>query len=343
MPSIRHRVRPAVAWGAAILLLGTVAAGCDTNRTSVLDPVGPPAYDFNVSPAAAGLPSGSVALAVTATDDSTVTLTLRGLRDLQSGVFQFLTVDAAGGTATPAFGVVVEHFASAADDTVSFSSATYAGSADPDLTSVTVLIAQSDASNTVNPYVQHAVVVSLESGQASTPSAAQFLWRRIGGGAGALSFGNFDSADPAGDYVYVVAANGRGGFRDGELSVDLFEVSRPPVGFFYRGFLVDEADVSYLVDTLRSAHNTTPSLSRVNLYNADVDNALPAIVGNDIRTAQLRGCLSGSTVTDCVGSIQAADFKAFSRFVLTLDPKGAASGLGTAVTVAGDVPEPVKN
>ena len=107
---------------------------------------------------------------------------------------------------------------------------------------------------------------------------------------------------------------------------------------------MDEAGTALMIDTLRAAWSADPSLRRVSLFNADTDDLLPGISGQDILAAQVRNCRTGSDVTNCANSlaVEATDpYGSFRTFELRLEPKGATTS-STAATAVGEVPDEVK-
>lgn len=251
----------------ATLVAGVVLTACETDRATVFEPVGVPAFDFVVTTGAAGLPSGTATVGA-----STVTVTASNLRALGGGgQYQFWVLgrDAQNvDVPAQAFGAVKEFFLYAdgtdpvtGDTIFSLDSTTisdvsiagYAGSDDPMVTSVRVTI--DSVADGSDPTTYHAVFLTLESAAATTPGAARFLWRRIGvGGSGSMLFGNFGGSDVVNvtspqDYVFGARGAGFGGARGSEVSVDLTEVARPPVGFFYRGYIVRTDGTGVVVDT----------------------------------------------------------------------------------------------
>lgn len=364
-------LRPRRAAG-ALLAACAVAVGCETDRSTAFEPVNPPIFDFLVSPGAAGLPSGTVA-----TGAGTVTVSVSNLRALGgSNQYQFWVVGRDSlnlDVPSMAFGTMMGFFLrvdTLANGDTNFDPITgdpifvtdsvvvsatranaYAGSDDPSVTSVRVTI-DSTADGSA-PETNHAVVVTLETGAATTPGAARFLWRRIGvGGGGAMLFGNFGGSDVINltsptDYVFGARGSGLGGARGAELSVDLRELARPPVGFFYRGYVVDLNGDGVMVDTLRAAWSADVDQSRVSLFNADTDDLLPGVVGNEVRDAQVRNCASGAAVTNCQNSmgLPATDtFAGYVGFHLKLEPKGGvAPSPMKSVTHAADLPDEVQS
>jgi hypothetical protein len=357
--------------GYAVLAACAVVLGCDTDRSTAFEPVGTPIFDFGVSPEPAGLPSGTVTTGV-----GTATVTVSNLRALGgSNQYQFWVVGRDSlnlDVPSMAFGAMMGFFLRVdtlangdtnfnpvtgdaifvTDSTVVSATRTnaYAGSDDPAVTSVRVTI-DSTADGSA-PQTNHAVVVTLESGAATTPGAARFLWRRIGvGGGGAMLFGNFGGSDVVNltspnDYVFGARGSGLGGARGAEVSVDLREIARPPVGFFYRGYVVDADGEGVVIDTLRAAWTQDSDLSRVSLFDADVNDLLPGVVGGEIRNAQVRNCASGAGVTNCANTLGLPltdTFVGYALFQLKLEPKGGvAASAGKSITHGAALPDEVQ-
>lgn len=371
--TMRSHVRRAT----PLALLGALfLVACEDDQASVLDPVGPPAYDFSVGNRVANLPAGTAT-----TGAASVTLSLTNLRAV-SGAYQLWVVGRDSlnlDVPTAAYGTIKQFYLKysldANGDTIrdpvsgdpirvtdslvisAIRTNVYQGSDDTATTSVRIILDSTASASGPNPATYHAVVVTLEdAGGAAAPSAAQFLWRRIGvGGSGAMSFGNFGGSDVLNtvsprDYVFPAKGAGFGGVRGSEISIDFAAVSRPPVGFFYRGFLRaagnDNVQTAVLVDTLRAAYSADSSLSRVSLFDADVTSVLPGVVNMEIRKAQIRNCVSGSAVYACQNTLSLTGDKPFGPypvFALTLDPKGSSASLPwRSLTGSGELPEYVK-
>lgn len=188
---------------------------------------------------------------------------------------------------------------------------------------------------------------------AATPDTIQVTRRARStlNGSGALTFGNFGGLDVVNaaspnDYVFGARGTGFGGARGPEMSVDVAELARPPIGFFYRGYVVDAVGNEVMIDTLRSAWSEDPSVSRVSLYDADINDLLPNIVEHDVRAAQIRNCAMVSAVNNCQNgmALPVTDtFKGFVSFVLKIEPKGSVSSAPTkSITHAGDLPKEVQ-
>ena len=345
-----HSGRMAIA---AVLISGAFLA-CQTSLTEITEEVGPRAFNFDVGPAAEGLPSGSVSMGT-----GSLTITTSGLRALATGQYEFwvvgrdsqnldvpvqlMTYNVTGDTIYTADSRII-------NDTTTYITG-YAGSDDPFVTSVNVVLdSTADGSD---PTTYNAVVVTLEStAGATSPGPARFLWRRIGvGGGGSMLFGNYGGSDvinttSPSDYVFSASGAGLGGARGPEVSVDIDELARPPVGFYYVGYIVDADGNGVLVDTLRSGWNRDSTVSRVSLYMADVSAVLPEIVGYDIRHAQVRNCAAGSGQTNCQNTMDLpvdSTFVGYAGFELKLEPKGGVAFTpGMSITHAGDLPKPVK-
>lgn len=354
------------------VLASCAVLACETEITNIDEIVGDRAFNFVVGPSAAALPSGTVAVGA-----SSVTLTLSHLRALSSGQYQFWAVTRDANNLdvyTQLFGTVKEFYLRV--DTLPDGSANlnpitgdtifvgdsvwvsdirtdgYAGSDGFRVTSARVVLDSSATGD--NPAAANTVLVTLEPSATATPSAARFLWRRIGvTAAGAMLFGNYSGTDvlnlqSANDYVFGARGAGTGGARGTELSVDVRELGRPPVGFYYVGYVVDiRGENPVLVDTLRSAWSRDASVSRVSMFDADVNAALPNVVGGEIRAAQVRNCAVGTDPDYNCQSTMAlpadSTFVGYETFQLKLEPKGGvAPSTNKSVTHAGGLPKPVK-
>jgi hypothetical protein len=166
-----------------------------------------------------------------------------------------------------------------------------------------------------------------------------------------MLFGNFGGSDVIAtqsprDYVFGPRGAGAGGARGPELSVDFRELARPPVGFVYRGYVVNTLGDGVLVDELRSAWSTDSTVSRVSLSDADVNDALPGVVGGEIRAAQVRNCASASATVNCQNSMDLpvdSTFAGYANFQLKLEPKdGVAPIRNKSVSLAGALPSKVQ-
>jgi len=337
--------------GLSALMLAAVA--CDDDRTSVLTPVGEISIGTPVGSAPLQVPTGTVSTA-------TLTVTASWLRAVTGASYRtwYVSRDPVSNVDvyTPAFGTIIERFrrdslsggttgtpvpdpitgetirvVDTIDVSLGVRTGTYAGSDNPDVFEAIMGIdSAADVGTTTPAAGRNAVVVSLGDGSGSD---GMVLFRRTGvAGNGAMTFGIFggtdviSAANPA-DYVFGTGGGtGTGNFRGAEVSVDFRELRRPPTGYFYRGFLVDADGAATLVDTLRSAYNALASISRVSLFDADVNGQLPGIAVTSITLSQVRDADFGS-------------FAGQKQFILTLDPKGAGAAFGGTVILLGDIPE----
>jgi hypothetical protein len=307
-----------------------------------------------------------------------VTLTLSNLPALSGGAqYQFWAMgrDAQNlDVVVPAYGSLVEFFSRV--DTMPNGDTILGPTGDPVLTTDSTVLSLAQLNQYVGspdsatswlrvdidstgdggvPVTYHAVFVTREDAPATSPGPVRFLWRRLGLAAtnvtASMLFGNFGGSDlvnvqsPA-DYVYTPVGAGTGGARGPELSVDFREIPRPPVGFFYRGVILDGNGGNIVVDTLRSAWSLDASISRVSLFDADVNPLLPGLASTSIRTSQVRNCASGSAVNNCQNTLALPatnTFVGMAKFQLKLEPKGNTATVSNAlVSHAGDLPDEVK-
>jgi len=340
-------------------------AACQEDRAYVTAPIGPPSYDFRAFAALGLIPGGSVATV----GADTVAFTLRNLAALASGGYTFWAADTSAtgyvkltgnvleiflrdslDAGVPVPDPVTEEVIQVQDTTVIANVDTYAGPTDPAVFSVVARMASTGATGL------NSAVVSLDGS-----GTGQFLWRRFEvEGAGALFFGNFGG--PAGegtlvtdtiasaaddDFVFtIVSSRLVGGFRGDEVSVELQGLGRPPEGFVYQGYLVDDNDAGTMVDVLRTTYP-----ERADLTDVDTDDAR-VLIGFDPRRdqtvvpAQIRNCVSGSTVAGTctlalTASADSSAYRGFASFVVTLSPK-ATTGFGPNVVWSAVVPEAVR-
>jgi hypothetical protein len=248
------------------------------------------------------------------------------------------------------------------------------------------ILSATDPANTVNPAAQEDIVVSIEpAGAATTPSASIFLWRRIGvnngtllqrdqngtvGAPSAMTFGNYGGRDQfnlvsPNDYRFVPAGAGAATIRGSEIAINFTDLSRPPRGFYYRVVTQDSVTSAQggsneaMVDTLRSSFSGVASVSRVSLFDADVNDFLPGVASASptaitaplnlqIKTGSVRNCVVGNADAqlDCANTLVLPAVKPFSTILhvaLVLEPKlSNGATLGRGAVLSGDVPDPAK-
>jgi len=333
-------------WLATAVLVAAV--GCANDRAIVYDPIGPMIINFPVfTGVSASLPAGSIQTLVLdpgVTDDSTVRFVVRNLPGLSAGAYQVWLADSAVTGSVSAAGRII--MITTVDDG--------AGGTMPDTTELAASASSfNPPSNTYNqievevrqsglgqnPQALYNAFVTIEDAAATTPSTARFLFRRTTGGtfAGSLVFGNFGDAARSDDVAYsFAAANGFGGVRgDEEISVDINELSRPPRGFYYEGWLLSESQPAVRIDVLK-----TPYPERMSLLDADQNFGCapgacePNSTGTEILKSNVRGFPSD------MGLPATKSFCEYNELRLMVQPK-AASGMGVSYVLTAGLPEPV--
>jgi len=144
---------------------------------------------------------------------------------------------------------------------------------------------------------------------------------------GPTSFGNFDAANPASSRVYSGEGQGLGGVREDVLSIDVTNLSRPPVGYSLVGFLVPLEGDPYLLPDV-----TGPPPDYTSLVNADVEAVDVVVTETGIIGANVR------VIEGEVGIVIGDYF----NFVLSLEPKAGLPGLGSIPVQSGEIPEVVR-
>lgn len=187
------------------------------------------------------------------------------------------------------------------------------------------------------------VVVTIEeSPGATSPSDAKVLWFQYTEQQGTPSdffddvpgpsvglFGNFDPV--SGSRVVGPGAfaqsSGRGGVLDDEVSVEINNLPRPPVGYFYEGWLTGPAGTLSLGEIM----SLPPELT--SLLDADSDLSLPGVTENGIRFAVTRAAgLDPETIVSADGTIN------YTTYFLTIEPKLGAVGKNIGDLEVGSLP-----
>jgi hypothetical protein len=336
-----------VARGVSVGLLLAAGAGCFGDRTTILDPVSGPGYIMRISVATRGLPGGSVSTSVFPTDDSAVVVTLSGLKQLSGGaVYKVWLADTLGTTLVPASGVITvtdtdtledsqgnDSVATTVDSTILGPTAELPGGDGG--TSYNVRVLQS-AMGGANPRSQHFVVVTIESSAgATTPSTTQFLWRRFRtpGSAGGLSFGNFR---PTGtNFVFASAGTATGTFREDEFQSELNQLSRPPVGFRYRAYMVTMDGNLVAADYDLGGLTAPYPRDNVSLDDADITQVDEVVLPTSIYRARISRLAGDAGVP--AGTT--GPFGLIDVVVISLEPKNGVGGLGPTWILTGTVPE----
>lgn len=362
-------------------------AACEGERTNITDVVGEPSYDFRFTagtqkglPRTGGLDRVFVSGTGGARQVDTVRVAFRGLKSIGSGVYQAWLINPAT-QAAPVAAVgrlsviqvdTITDVPVLDSDTLLLDSGSarsiFSGYAMPAASRVTVTLNLTAASTGVSLRDYTHVMLSMEAGTgATTPSARSPLWVRYGDQKGtptdysddvfttrpAAVLGNI-SPTAGVTYTYAVGGRGLGGFRGEELSVDLNDLSRPPNGYYYKGWLVDVnsgpngTDTVYVaIDTLRS-----PYPDRVSLFNADSAEVTPEVVAapHVIRAGQVRN-LAGTMGLDVNQPCNPQDptrgvcpFYHWELFMVTMEPKGSdASDPGPSIAFVVATPSVVRS
>lgn len=336
-------------------LAAGVLSACFGERTSVLDPVSPPSYNLRFAVANLGIPRGTVALSVFTVPaaDSAVVVTLQGLKALSGAFYKVWLMDSLGATFTPAAGrVIVTQVdtvqGSLGDSAVTTTDTTTLGTqiavrGGDGGTAYTIRILKSQQGSNPRAGAFHQVLVSIETDSlATTPGTARALWRRYRapGATGAVSFGNFNS-DAALVYGFVAAGSGLAGFRVDEVQADLGQLSRPPIGYYYRAWLVVTTGTQVTSTTGVGGLTAPYPRNSVSLDESDVSQVDETVLPQAIRTARVRA-LAGDLglQPDSTGYHW---FKVFTQFAITLEPKAGGASMGPSVVLQGALPDIVRN
>lgn len=146
--------------------------------------------------------------------------------------------------------------------------------------------------------------------------------------SGEPSFGNFELADPAASRIYSGEGSGLGGVRldpnGSVVSVDMRNLSRPPVGYVLAGWL-QRVDGT----TFRMPDVTGPPPDFVDLVDADVQLVENLVTPNGVLDANFRVVTSEAGI----------DLTEFRRFLITLEPKAGLESRGPLLVQVGELPE----
>jgi hypothetical protein len=195
------------------------------------------------------------------------------------------------------------------------------------------------------------VFVSIEGAAAGTPSAAQPLWGQFTDMMGmpenasawtfndefAVAFGTFDLGED--EQAYITTGFGQGAFTGTQFgTADLFRarfrnVWRPPVGYFYEGFLRRIEDGEVVAQASTGDLTTEFAEGFASLRDVDVDPSISSQIG----PVQIIESANRATLTE-VG----APFETWDDFVLRLRPKTAAGATSGGEILLGVLPEGLK-
>lgn len=151
--------------------------------------------------------------------------------------------------------------------------------------------------------------------------------------AGRTRFGNFDMADPADSRLFSGQGQGQGGFREEVLSIDMRRLSRPPVGYEFVAWVIDEDG-----NAVRMPAITGPPPERVSLTDADVQLIPDIVTSNGILEANFQATQSELGVTWFDVNADTLTGTSLRQVLVTLEAKVGDSGLGTIPVQIGAVP-----
>lgn len=136
-------------------------------------------------------------------------------------------------------------------------------------------------------------------------------------------FGVFDPGNPAASRSYSAQGIGLGGVRDDVLSVDLDNLSRPPVGYQYVAWLVPGSGAAFRLPDI-----TGPPPERLSLVDSDVEFVEGLVTPTGILEANFR------VVASDLGIV----FSDFVNFMITLEPKAGEPSKGPLDVILGPLP-----
>lgn len=183
---------------------------------------------------------------------------------------------------------------------------------------------------------------------ATVPSAARVLWFQYtdqkgtpknffddASKSGALLFGTFDPENPAKSRAFgskdLAQSAGLGGVRDEEVSVEIRNLPRPPVGTFYEGWLVGPDGNAVSMGPITGLPPDT-----INFFDADVDPPPLGVTATGIRFANARILLSSPA--DILSREGDQFVVRLDRFFLTLEPKIGAPTKSPTEVMLGPLP-----
>lgn len=216
---------------------------------------------------------------------------------------------------------------------------------------ITLTDADATATDSVGFFTDAFLTVEATPGGV-TPSEARAVWFNYtdqGGTpdnffddvsqSGTLLFGTFNLSSPSLSRTVsadnFVQAQGLGGILGSAVSVDVFNLAIPPVGFYYEGWLTGPEGNVVSMGPLRS-----PPPESVSLIDADVSEPHEVVVpGVGIRHANaFIELASPSDIVDCPADPAQPCTVNLSTFFVTLEPKESAATKGPSDLVAGVFP-----
>ncbi|MBA2440117.1 MAG: carboxypeptidase regulatory-like domain-containing protein [Thermoleophilaceae bacterium] len=346
------------------LALAVGIAACQTDELAgPVVQIGEPLLDFPLGPSPlAVFPRASFTFNSTKTRD-TLTITLANLPPLPPGVsYQVLlvdsaSVDSAGTNLVPVSGrlitttrsrrPVTRDSAALSSRVDTAASASAIASADTNQTFVLQVIGtpQTPLINFSHVLVVVGPTPVAAATQIDRTTRRGFLFGRyrdargtpsraddIFSASGNLTFGSF-AIDANRRVPFSVSGQSNASFRGTEIRVNLQNLIRPPEGFQYAGWLIDQRTGRQVrLGTLQ-----TPVPSNQSLANADVDPASPATFLTEVGIAGAQLRANADTLGESSGII----FDDFTQFFLLLEPKGGSGpppSASSAIVLQGAVP-----
>ncbi|MEP6781498.1 MAG: hypothetical protein ABJC26_16490 [Gemmatimonadaceae bacterium] len=199
------------------------------------------------------------------------------------------------------------------------------------------------------------VVVSIETGPpGAAPSETRSIWLRRSeklsatADSGQIRFGNFkprvaDQLRFTQNSVMAINPRGRLEVRGPIFVVNDSNYYRPPIGYYYAGYLIKLDSLNKVVDTLYMGRRSTPYPGYISLYNADKTNPDPTNVFDNPPVVYAMGSrISGDTITKAqsAGNLFWRDFGILN---ITLESRFAPEGrMGPAIVMTALLPGSIR-
>ncbi len=340
----------------AAVALAAVGACAQDELAGPSQVVGPPLLDISLGPSGdARFPGGTVAISANAARD-TLTLTLTNLPPLPSGSsYQFFLADSATADSStnnliPVAGRVVT--TTRQRRPVNRDSSVFTNRVDTAASAAGVTAADTNQTfvvRIVSPEIRNFSHVVVAVSGASAPTAGRlarttrtgFLYARYRDArgtpartddtyaGGTFTFGSF-AINTAERLPFSVSGSNDAAFFGSQLRINLKGLVRPPAGFRYAGWLVDDRTNT----SVRLGGIQSPVPENASLDNADVGTSA-WLTSAGILEAQIRADTS----------MLHAAFENFTRVLVVLEPSGTAPPAvpSAAVVLAGTVPGSVSS
>jgi len=364
---------------AGVVAAALVTAACSTDRASVAEPFGDPAYGFAIVRAGINVPRGSVVFQrplavapVVPTNDTSLTVTLAGLDSLVTGVYKVWLADVDPATdaianAIPATGLLTVTVTDTTIDPVTldpivtptkttFDNVSTFSNGGP-RTSVS-LKATPVSVGGIDVYLRPLVLVTIEQDAAAAePGTVRPLWARrattapIVTGAtpedsvvrrtATVTFGNF-RANPDSQYVFNAVGVGRASVFGTLFQAVDSGVARPPQGYYYEGSLALRDSASSVDrDTVNLGPLMSPFPRYRSLLDADMSEVDPVVQD---RPYSILAGVHRAEAADLAGlATGSLPYKGVAEYRLTLEAKaGQPDVAAPTVVLLGVAPDVVR-